>query len=215
MDAIVVGCLVGGFFFVAISHELGHFLTALAFGVRGKEIGIGFRIPGTQILSISRRILGIKFSLNPILLGAFATIPNEEIKKISDSKKIAIYLAGSLVNIFLGIVTIVIIKKSVIVGIESIISTIHSFWIMISGGGSSIDMLVNVTAGTETSSLLIGITAVSMLGIILGILNLAPLPILDGGRIFFIISERIFGKEKSELLYMAMLAVAIIVLWSF
>lgn len=213
MDTIIVGCLIIGLFIIMISHELGHFLTALKFGIRGKEIGIGFRIPGIQTLSISKEIRGVKFSLNPILIGAFASISNKEVREIGDLRGIAVLSAGSLVNIFSGILVIIIIKKSVIGGIELIVSAICTFWMVIAEKGELIDMLISIT--TETSSLMVGIIIVSMLSIFNGILNLMPLPILDGGRIFSIISERIFGKEKSELLYMAMLAVVIIVLWSF
>jgi len=84
-------------------HELGHFITAKASGVKVEEFGIGF----------PPRIFGIKrgetlYSINAIPLGGFTKMAGEEDPKISRSlasKGIGIRLlvlsAGSIMNLLL------------------------------------------------------------------------------------------------------------------
>lgn len=88
---------------VIIAHELGHFVTAKASGVRVDEFGLGF----------PPRLFGIKrgqttYSLNALPFGGFVKMAGEEDPKAADSlagKSIATRLlvlsAGSLMNALL------------------------------------------------------------------------------------------------------------------
>ena len=88
---------------VIIAHELGHFATAKAFGVKVEEFGVGF----------PPRIFGIKrgetlYSLNAIPLGGFTKMAGEEDPKVERSlaskgvgPRIVILAAGSLMNLLL------------------------------------------------------------------------------------------------------------------
>jgi regulator of sigma E protease len=86
-----------------LAHELGHFVTAKASGVKVEEFGLGFP---PRLLSVRRG--ETRYSLNAIPLGGFVKMAGEEDPKVSRSlasKGIGIRLlvlsAGSLMNLLL------------------------------------------------------------------------------------------------------------------
>lgn len=58
--------------------------------------------------------------------------------------------------------------------------------------------IYQVTAQTTQNGLLPALALIALLSLNIGIFNLLPLPILDGGRIFIILIEKISGRELSE-----------------
>ena len=100
---ITIAAFLGVLAVVIIAHELGHFTTAKAFGVKVEEFGMGF----------PPRLLGIRrgetlYSLNAIPLGGFTKMAGEEdpdVKRSLASKGIGTRLlvlsAGSLMNFIL------------------------------------------------------------------------------------------------------------------
>ncbi|MFC1934023.1 RIP metalloprotease [Chloroflexota bacterium] len=86
-----------------LAHELGHFITAKASGVKVEEFGLGFP---PRLLSVKRG--ETLYSLNAIPLGGFVKMAGEEdpdVPKSLASKSIPIRLlvlsAGSLMNLLL------------------------------------------------------------------------------------------------------------------
>jgi len=89
-----------------IAHELGHFFTAKAAGVRVEEFGLGY----------PPRLLGLKrgpttYSLNAIPLGGFVKMAGEEDPKVPDSlasksigTRLLVLSAGSIMNALLPII---------------------------------------------------------------------------------------------------------------
>jgi len=86
-----------------LAHELGHFVTAKAFGIKVKEFGLGF----------PPRLIGIKrgetlYSLNAIPLGGFTKMAGEEDPDVPRSlaskgvgTRVIVLSAGSIMNFLL------------------------------------------------------------------------------------------------------------------
>jgi regulator of sigma E protease len=89
-----------------LAHELGHFATAKAFGVKVEEFGLGF----------PPRLIGFKrgetlYSLNAVPLGGFTKMAGEEDPKVERSlaskgvgTRVIVLAAGSIMNFLLPIV---------------------------------------------------------------------------------------------------------------
>ncbi len=100
---ITLGAFLGVIVVLIIAHELGHFITAKAFGVRVDEFGLGF----------PPRLLSVKwgetrYSLNAIPLGGFIKMAGEEDPEESRSlaakstgTRLLVLSAGSLMNALL------------------------------------------------------------------------------------------------------------------
>ena len=88
---------------LVLAHELGHFITAKAFGVRVDEFGLGFP---PRLLSVRRG--ETRYSLNAIPLGGFVKMAGEEDAKVPGSlaskgisTRLLVLSAGSLMNLLL------------------------------------------------------------------------------------------------------------------
>jgi regulator of sigma E protease len=86
-----------------VAHELGHFLTALAFGVKVEEFGLGYP---PRIYGIKRG--GIIYSINLLPLGGFTKMAGEEDPDIPGSlaskparARLIVLSAGALMNAIL------------------------------------------------------------------------------------------------------------------
>mgnify|MGYP001117036187 CR=1 FL=1 len=100
---ITILAFLGVLVVLILAHELGHFATAKASGVRVDEFGLGFP---PRLLSVRRG--ETLYSLNAIPLGGFVKMAGEEDPKVPRSlasKSIGIRLlvlsAGSLMNVLL------------------------------------------------------------------------------------------------------------------
>jgi len=100
---ITIIAFVGVLVVLIIAHELGHFITAKASGVRVQELGLGFP---PRLLSVRRG--ETVYSLNAIPLGGFTKMAGEEDPNVpgslaSKSKGIRLLVlsAGSLMNLIL------------------------------------------------------------------------------------------------------------------
>ncbi len=100
---ITIVAFLGVLAVIIIAHELGHFATAKAFGVRVDEFGLGFP---PRLLSIKRG--ETRYSLNAIPLGGFTKMAGEEDPKVPRSlasksigARFLVLSAGSLMNLLL------------------------------------------------------------------------------------------------------------------
>ncbi len=70
---ITLVAFIGVLLVLVIAHELGHFFTAKASGVRVEEVGLGFP---PRLVSIKRG--ETRYSLNALPLGGFVKMAGEE-----------------------------------------------------------------------------------------------------------------------------------------
>ncbi len=217
-NIVIVILLMMALSITMIVHEMGHFIVALKCGIKASEIGFGFKIPGKPNAFVSRSIRGIRVSINPIPLGAFVELSVEEINALGSTfKKIAIFSAGSISNIVFSMTLFVI---AGIAGGYSIINAIVKsieFFAFLCLSIINIDIskdlttpigivgplselfLNNLDSNIVVITLALFFALILSLNLSLGIINLIPVPPLDGGRILFIILERIFGKKIKKI----------------
>ncbi len=100
---ITIAAFLGVLAVVIIAHELGHFFTAKAFGIKVEEFGMGF----------PPRLLGIRrgetlYSLNAIPLGGYTRMAGEEDPEVERSlaskgigTRLLVLSAGSIMNFIL------------------------------------------------------------------------------------------------------------------
>jgi regulator of sigma E protease len=92
-------------------HELGHFVVAKRAGVKVEEFGFGYPLPnGLFTITLFKRGETV-YTLNPIPFGGFVRMAGEEnpeaergLASKSKLARIGVLSAGSVMNIFLGIV---------------------------------------------------------------------------------------------------------------
>jgi len=103
MIIITILAFLGVLAVLVIAHELGHFATAKAFGVRVEEFGLGFP---PRLLSVRRG--ETLYSLNAIPLGGFTKMAGEEDPKVPRSlaskgagTRLIVLSAGSIMNALL------------------------------------------------------------------------------------------------------------------
>lgn len=88
-------------------HELGHFLTAIAMGIRVEEFAIGF--PPRAVTLFEHN--GVKYTLNWLPLGGFVRFGGEDnslygtgsLSEAPPWRKIPVMAAGPLMNLVLGV----------------------------------------------------------------------------------------------------------------
>ncbi len=72
--------------------------------------------------------------------------------------------------------------------------------------------IYQVTAETTQSGLLPAISLIALLSLNIGIFNLLPLPILDGGRILLTVIEKISGRKLGEKVEMIIMTIGVVLL---
>ena len=94
--------------FLVFVHELGHFVTAKAFGVMVTEFAFGLPIP-PRLIGFTYR--GTTYSIYWLPLGGFVRMVGEDdpthpqsLARLSVAKRAAILMAGSVVNLVVPVV---------------------------------------------------------------------------------------------------------------
>lgn len=196
---------------LVIIHEGGHFIAAKLCKIKVNEFSVGF---GKGIWSKS--IKGTKYSLRLIPLGGYVSMEGEEehsdeegsFSKASFWKKLAVVLAGPIVNIIFGLLIyfiLVAIKYGVQVAAVNTINFIGALFdsirIIVTGGASMNDLagpvgIANIVS--KTSGIVDFIYLLSVISLSLGVTNLLPIPPLDGGKLLIYIIEAIKRKPLKE-----------------
>ena len=189
--------------FLIIIHEGGHFLVAKICNVKVNEFSIGF---GKEVYSKQGK--ETKYSIRLIPLGGYVSMEGENdeseheraFSKASIPKRIAIVLAGPIVNIVFGLAIYI-----MLFGFQEAINYIMAL-------GQGLKDLFTAKIGMEsmvgpigigniishTNGFLEFITLVSIISVSLGITNLLPVPVLDGGRLLILIVEAIRRKPMKQ-----------------
>jgi membrane-associated protease RseP (regulator of RpoE activity) len=185
--------------FIILVHEMGHAVAGLAFGLEIDEIRVGF----PKIMGF--KIFGIPVSIGLIPLFGVARI---EINDIHWLKKAIVAIAGPLSNFVFAFFAYA------LAGTEVLTLMVSQDFLVVP---TAIALVQNtplpfsdLSNGTQSLTGILVITG--DINIILAVFNLFPVPILDGGRVFFAVAEGIFGNwvEKVHTFLIPISVVALI-----
>lgn len=202
---------------VVLVHEFGHFIAARRAGVKVYEFSIGF--PFSPRICTFYRNKETDFTLRLLPLGGFVSFSKEgeeeekEFFQASRFKQALIMSAGSLFNIafaFIIFVPVFVIGKHLSI-LDAMTMSAGTIWEIVSGtiifimqiisGHGTMEGLsgpvgIAVLAGKAASKGLMHLLFFSgVLSISLGVMNLLPLPALDGGQLFMLSIESVFRKS--------------------
>ena len=212
ISAIKIVFLLG---FLVFIHECGHFFVAKLCKVKVNEFALGF---GPTILKKQGK--ETKYALRLIPLGGFVSMEGEEersekegsFSETSIIKRIAIVMAGGLVNIIFAIIMFWILSIIVLGFKDSFVNVVYFLRetiksiIQLFTGKMSIDNMVgpvvNYTVDSWTSVIFDYVYNMTLISLSLGITNLLPFPPLDGGRVVLLIIEAIRKRPMSKKLKM-------------
>ena len=204
---------------LVLSHEFGHFIVAKKTGMEVEEFGFGFP---PRLFSIKKG--GTLYSFNALPLGGFVKIKGEE-GGFSDEPdsfaskpaytRLLVLAAGVVFNFVLGYILLLFLALYDIswyaifgrafeyLGLV-IMLTIQAFWgvikLALSGGDISGFIagpvgIVSIIGDTMSAGLPYLIQLTAFLSINLAIINILPIPALDGGRVFFILIEAVTRRK--------------------
>lgn len=181
--------LILGLGVVILVHELGH-----------ASIGILFKVPIVRIMigipSLFKfKIRDVRWSVGPLMiLGAVEF--HESIEDFAWWKRFLIVFAGPVISIVTGFFIIQFLVRSQLVtfeqirgGVDIIFPRTNDLCAQVGWFGTAYGF------GTLTHSPLIIIALFAFLSIMVGLLNLVPIPPLDGGQMLMIIISALFGPK--------------------
>ena len=213
------------FTIVVLVHEFGHFLAARKSGVKVYEFSIGFPFSPRLITLFHHKETAFTVRLLP--LGGFVSFSQNDgeddagLFAASRRNRAIILSAGSLFNILF---TFVILVPVFMIGkhldpISSLLLSAKTVWEILSG---TILLIVNIFTGHGTMEGMSGPVGIAVmagkaagkgilelcyftgvLSLSLGIMNLFPLPALDGGHLAILLIESVRRKPLSPKLYQA------------
>jgi regulator of sigma E protease len=216
---------------IVLVHEFGHFITARKAGIKVYEFSIGF--PFSPRLITLFRHKETAFTIRLLPLGGFVSFSQDggeddiELFEASNNKRALILSAGSLFNIvfaFMVFIPVFIIGKHLTLP-EALLLSAKTVWEILSG---TTMFILNICTGHGTMEGLsgpVGIAAMAgraaskgflnlfyftgVLSMSLGIMNLLPLPALDGGHLVMLLIESIRKKPLSPKAYQVVTIVGI------
>jgi regulator of sigma E protease len=208
---------------IVLVHEFGHFIAARKAEIKVYEFSIGF--PFSPRLFTLFRHKETAFTVRLLPLGGFVSFSQDgdedatDLFKASRNKRALVLSAGSLFNLifaFIVFVPVFAIGKHLNL-IDAISLSANTVWSILSG---SMMLLVNIFTGHGTMDGLsgpVGIAAMAgqaagkgilslfyftgALSMSLGIMNLLPLPALDGGHLIMLFIESIRKRPLSPKTY--------------
>lgn len=194
-------------------HEFGHFIMAKRNNVQVEEFGFGFppRI-------FSKKFKGTVYSLNLIPLGGFVKENQKDFAGQSIAKRFKILSAGVIMNVLLCALFLTVLSVFVYPWYQGIFMGIVNTGYLIALIFGALGKIIKdlILTGAFTGEVLgpIGIASITgqivhqgflqtiyfiaLLSVNLAIINALPFPALDGGRILFLVIEKIKGKPVSQ-----------------
>ncbi|MBI1974485.1 MAG: site-2 protease family protein [Candidatus Zambryskibacteria bacterium] len=199
---------------LVIVHELGHFLVARYFGIRVDEFGIGFP-PRAKNLFVWK---GTPFTLNWLPFGGFVKIfgenqvetqarpveatglaCGESFQNKNRSIQAAVLAAGVVFNFLFAWILISLVYHSVFTGFaDTVRFTVETFKALFHFSFKDVSGPVGIV-GIVREATKLGASSLMMLtaliSVNLSIINLIPVPALDGGRLVFVAIESITRRK--------------------
>lgn len=216
---------------IVLVHEGGHFITARKAGIKVYEFSIGFPFSPRLITLFKHKETAFTVRLLP--LGGFVSFSKDggeediELFEAPNNKRALILSAGSLFNIlfaFIVFTPVFIIGKHLNL-FDAMLLSAKTVWEILFG---TMMFILNVFTGHGTMDGLsgpVGIAAMAgraaskgilnlfyfagVLSMSLGIMNLLPLPALDGGHLIMLFIESIRKKPISPKAYQVVTMVGI------
>jgi len=188
-------------------HESGHFIAAYLVGIPIEIFSVGF---GPKLLGIRKG--GTEYRISLIPLGGYVLpeiIDEKDFYNISVNKRIFFALGGPLSNILFAIVLLTIINTVTsgftlhnifIAPLAQTLDFLYRFCCSIPGLFSNPENISGVVGIVVQGKSLIGTNMIGLLSfsaalsLNLAILNFLPIPVLDGGKIFLYLLEKINPK---------------------
>jgi len=218
---IITLAILLGFGLLIGFHEAAHMLVSKLFGVKVNKFAIGF---GTVIWS---KLFGeTTYELRLLPLGGFVQCHGEDPESKVERgffslpwyKRSLIALAGPIASLVLGFlimyVLLLINGWPLVAGLakasDLVILTFTSTYQFFAGtlpkemvgdGISGPVMIVKILSDSFAVGLTQFTQVLALISLSLGMFNLLPLPMLDGGHIFLYILEGIRGKKWSVMVY--------------
>lgn len=208
---------------IVLVHEFGHFIAARKAGIKVNEFSIGFPF-SPRVLTLFRH-KETEFTVRLLPLGGFVsfaqgnTAEDTELFNAPNSKRAIVFSAGSLFNIifaFLVFTPVFMIANNLSLH-DSLILSAKTVLEILSGTMLFILNIITGHGAMEGLSGPIGIAAMAgqaanqgvlnlfyftgVLSMSLGILNLLPLPALDGGHLIILFIESIRKRPLSPKVY--------------
>lgn len=169
--------------FIVLIHELGHFIFCKLFQVSTPVFSIGF-----DPKLISYKLGQTTFQLGLIPIGGYVSINSLELNLLPFKKHLLILFAGILFNLLLSLFLFLYLfaksKRGSLVYLKNENDLNQSL---------SFVGIINLLGSAFSLNLDKFLYFVSLVSLNIAIFNLLPIPFLDGGQIFLLISEKIFG----------------------
>lgn len=199
---------------VVFLHEFGHYVVARLAGVHVEEFSLGF---GPKLLTIRRS--ETIFAVAAIPLGGFcrlssyprdsrlSSVPEHGVGFV-DARAV-IYIAGPAMNLLLAYLCFLVVNLH-----ESVASApLEAFrdlanmtamifdviWKMLSGEAAPKELITSAIMPSNTNAGWVALIAlIGSISLNLGLLNLLPVPVLDGGALLLIGVEAITDRPVSD-----------------
>ena len=204
MDYAIILLALSALIFI---HESGHFLAAYLVRIPIEIFSVGF---GPKLLAIRKG--GTEYRISLIPLGGYVLpeiIDENDFYKIPVNKRILFALGGPLSNILFSIVLLTIINtvasgftlhNTFIAPLAQTLDFLYSFCCSVPGLFSEPQNVSGVVGIFVQGKNFIGTSIIgllsfsAMLSLNLAVLNFLPIPVLDGGKIFLYLLEKINPK---------------------
>jgi len=178
-----------------VIHEAGHLVASLLCGVKVNAFSIGFGKP-----ALRRKWKGIIWQITPWLIGGYTAIEGENSKVPngflvqSYIKKMIIVLSGVAVNFLLVLICHYLIFNKIT---YSSLKGVLSMWqpIMYSTSTGIVFFLLRL----------------ELYNLVIGIINLIPIPPLDGSYVWMLGLEKIMSEEAYKITSAILKAVGLII----
>ncbi|MCI5721906.1 MAG: site-2 protease family protein [Firmicutes bacterium] len=198
------------FVLLIFPHELGHFLAAKAVGVKVNEFAFGM---GPAVFQ--RQKGETMYSIRLIPIGGFCAMEGEDEESDDDRAfgnkpawaKVAILIAGSAMNLLIAIAVATITYHSLVIGWKATWYLgdlmLNSLGMLITGEVPMSDLsgpvgIIDLAGDTTTYGWTYFGNLVVLMSLNLAVINMLPLPALDGGRVLFVIIRKILGRRMTD-----------------
>ena len=185
-------------------HELGHLLAAKLCGIPVKRFSVGF---GPRVFELTRGETSYWLSWIPIGGYVLPAIEHDDLRELAVYKRITFALGGPIANVIAAFTTLLLFGLTQLelpafqaasfavtqlwTGLQQQVSGLSALF----GEINQLSGIVGIVAvgGNQFGSTFTGLLTFSVLiNLSLAVMNMLPLPPLDGGRILFCILEKIY-----------------------